>query len=148
GEAPDHVVVVPDVAAAAVVQPRRPGPLAYVTQTTLSVDEAEEIVAVLRRRFPDLQGPSRDDICYATTNRQQAVRRIARTSDLVLVVGSANSSNSLRLVEVAEREGARALLVEDAGDVPLGELAGVAAVGVTAGASAPPSLVDDLVTAL
>jgi len=112
------------------------------------VDEAEEIAGVLRERFPALHAPRREDICYATTNRQQAVRAVARESDLVLVVGSANSSNSVRLVEVAEREGAEAHLVEDAGEVDLAWLAAARTVGVTAGASAPPHLVDDLVAGI
>jgi 4-hydroxy-3-methylbut-2-enyl diphosphate reductase len=142
------VVVVADPATAALVQPRHPERVAYVTQTTLATDEAEEIIDVLRRRFPALRGPERDDICYATTNRQHAVRRIARDCDLVLVVGSANSSNSLRLVEVAQREGTPARLVEDAADLSLDELARATRVGVTAGASAPPRLVDELLAAL
>jgi 4-hydroxy-3-methylbut-2-enyl diphosphate reductase len=148
GEAPQDVVVVPSPAAASVVAARDPSRVAYVTQTTLATDEAEQIIEVLRSRFPELRGPDRDDICYATTNRQQAVREIARDCDLVLVVGSANSSNSLRLVEVAQREGAAARLVEDAGDLALTELAGAARIGVTAGASAPPHLVDELIAAL
>jgi 4-hydroxy-3-methylbut-2-enyl diphosphate reductase len=117
-------------------------------QTTLSVDEAEHTVAVLRERFPALQAPRRNDICYATTNRQQAVRTVARQCDLVIVVGSTNSSNSHRLVEVAEAEGARAYLVDDAEAVHLEWLTGVRTIGITAGASAPPQLVDDLVAAL
>jgi len=148
GEAPHDVVVVESAAQAATVTPRDPARVAYAMQTTLAVDEAEEIAGVLRERFPALAGPRRDDICYATTNRQQAVRAIARESDLVLVVGSANSSNSLRLVEVAAREGVPARLVEDAGEVDLGALAGARRVGVTAGASAPPHLVDELVHCL
>jgi 4-hydroxy-3-methylbut-2-enyl diphosphate reductase len=122
--------------------------VSYAVQTTLAVDEAESVAAVLRARFPALRAPRSDDICYATTNRQQAVRAIAAVTDLVLVVGSANSSNSVRLVEVAERAGARACLVEDAGQVDLRRLAGAARVGITAGASAPPHLVDDLVRCL
>jgi 4-hydroxy-3-methylbut-2-enyl diphosphate reductase len=122
--------------------------VAYVTQTTLSTDEAEQIIDVLRGRFPTLQGPDREDICYATTNRQQAVRAIARDCDLMLVVGSPNSSNSLRLVEVAEREGTPALLVDDAGGLRLSDVAAATRIGVTAGASAPPRLVDDLIAAL
>jgi 4-hydroxy-3-methylbut-2-en-1-yl diphosphate reductase len=148
GEAPQDVVVVPSPAAASVVAARDPSRVAYVTQTTLATDEAEQIIEVLRSRFPELRGPDRDDICYATTNRQQAVREIARECDLVLVVGSANSSNSLRLVEVAQREGAFARLVEDAGDLQLTELSAVSRIGVTAGASAPPHLVDELIAAL
>jgi 4-hydroxy-3-methylbut-2-enyl diphosphate reductase len=148
GEAPGNVVVVEDVAAAARVTPGDPGRVAYAMQTTLAVDEAEQIAGVLRERFPALRGPRREDICYATTNRQQAVRAIARECDLVLVLGSANSSNSVRLVEVAQREGVRALLVDDAGQVELRVLKGVRRVGITAGASAPPQLVDELVHCL
>ncbi|HEY0532254.1 MAG TPA: 4-hydroxy-3-methylbut-2-enyl diphosphate reductase [Actinoplanes sp.] len=148
GEAPARVVVVEDVAAAARVTVPDPGRVAYAMQTTLAVDEAEEIAGVLRSRFPGLRAPRREDICYATTNRQQAVRAIAGQCDLVLVVGSANSSNSLRLVEVAARLGVQAHLVEDAGDVDLAWLATARTVGITAGASAPPHLVDDVVAGL
>jgi 4-hydroxy-3-methylbut-2-enyl diphosphate reductase len=148
GEAPADVVVVADAEEARAVAVRDPQRVSFAVQTTLAVDEAERIADVLRDRFPALRGPRRDDICYATTNRQQAVRALAAATDLVLVVGSANSSNSVRLVEVAERAGARAHLVEDAGDVDLRWLAGAARVGLTAGASAPPHLVDDLVRCL
>ena len=130
------------------VQAADPDRVAYVMQTTLAVDEAEEIAAVLRRRFPALSAPRTDDICYATTNRQRAVRDVAAGSDLVLVLGSANSSNSVRLAEVARVAGTPAHLVDDAGQVDLRWLAGVRRVGVTAGASAPPHLVDDLVGVL
>jgi 4-hydroxy-3-methylbut-2-enyl diphosphate reductase len=148
GEAPDHVVVVADVTAAATVTAPDPDRVAYAMQTTLAVDEAEQIAAVLRQRFPALRGPRRDDICYATTNRQVAVRQIAAGCDLMLVVGSPNSSNSLRLVEVAQREGVPGRLIDDAGDLSLSDLIGAKTIGVTAGASAPPQLVDDLVAAL
>jgi 4-hydroxy-3-methylbut-2-en-1-yl diphosphate reductase len=148
GEAPAQVRVVGDVEEARTVAVPDPERVAYVMQTTLAVDEAERIAAVLRGRFPALRGPRSDDICYATTNRQQAVRAIAARTDLVLVVGSANSSNSRRLVEVAERAGAPARLVEDVGQVDLRELAGVRRIGLTAGASAPPHLVDEVVHAL
>jgi 4-hydroxy-3-methylbut-2-enyl diphosphate reductase len=148
GEAPDHVLVVEDVAAARTVDVADPSRVAYVMQTTLAVDEAEQIAGALRDRFPTLVAPRSDDICYATSNRQAAVREIARDCDLVLVVGSANSSNSQRLVEVARRSGAAAHLVDSAGDVDLDWLAGAPRVGVTAGASAPPHLVDELVAAL
>jgi 4-hydroxy-3-methylbut-2-enyl diphosphate reductase len=148
GEAPSSVVVVEDAAAAARVAVPDPGRVAYAMQTTLAVDEAEEIAGVLRERFPALHAPRREDICYATTNRQQAVRAIARDCDLVLVVGSANSSNSVRLVEVAERDGVEAHLVEDAGEVDLAWLAAARTVGITAGASAPPHLVDDVVAGI
>jgi 4-hydroxy-3-methylbut-2-enyl diphosphate reductase len=148
GEAPDDVIVIADVAAAAAVKPRDPARVAYAMQTTLALDDAEEIAGVLRSRFPSLAGPRRDDICYATTNRQQAVRAIAPDCDLVLVVGSSNSSNSLRLVEVAEREGVTARLVEDASEIELSVLARAGRIGITAGASAPSQLVDDLVYSL
>jgi len=148
GQAPRNVVVVPDARAAATVTARDPARVAYAMQTTLATDEAERVAGVLRARFPALSGPRRDDICYATTNRQAALRAVAGDCDLMLVVGSGNSSNSLRLVEVAQAAGVPARLVDDAGGVDLGWLAGVARVGVTAGASAPSDLVDDLVAAL
>jgi 4-hydroxy-3-methylbut-2-enyl diphosphate reductase len=148
GEAPGHVEVVADADDAETVQVPDPSRVAYAMQTTLAVEEAERIAAVLRRRFPALIGPRTDDICYATSNRQAAVREVARHSDLVIVVGSQNSSNSRRLAEVAEGEGARAVLVDDAGGVQLEWLAGVGRIGITAGASAPPALVDDLVRSL
>jgi 4-hydroxy-3-methylbut-2-enyl diphosphate reductase len=148
GEAPDDVIVVPDVETARSVQPRDPSRVAYTMQTTLAVDEAERIAAVLRERFPRLSAPRTDDICYATTNRQRAVRAIAREVDLMLVVGSPNSSNSLRLVEVAQREGVPAYLIDDCGEIDLRWLAGRQRVGITAGASAPPHLVDQIVHCL
>jgi 4-hydroxy-3-methylbut-2-enyl diphosphate reductase len=125
-----------------------PQRITWVTQTTLAVDETEEVVRALRERFPEASGPASDDICYATSNRQQAVREIATKSDLVLVFGSANSSNSKRLVEVAERCGVESYLVDDVGEVRPEWLAGRHRIGVTAGASAPPHLVDALVDAL
>ncbi|MFG1622547.1 4-hydroxy-3-methylbut-2-enyl diphosphate reductase [Kribbella sp. NPDC049227] len=148
GEAPDNVIVVPGPAEAETVQVPDPGRVAYAMQTTLAVEEAAETAAVLRRRFPALAGPRKDDICYATSNRQAAVREIARRSDLVIVIGSQNSSNSQRLAEVAEAEGTRAVLVDDAAEVRLAWLAGAARIGISAGASAPPALVDDLVRSL
>ena len=148
GEAPAQVIVVEDAEQAARVQPVDPDRVAYTMQTTLAEDEAEQVAAVLRKRFPALAGPRTDDICYATTNRQQAVREVARRCDLVLVVGSDNSSNSLRLVEVAEREGVPAYLVDDANAVELRWLAGATRIGITAGASAPPQLVEQLVHCL
>ncbi len=126
-----------------------PGRLAFITQTTLSVDDTAEMVAVLRARFPSLEGPKREDICYATTNRQAAVKAIAPGADLVLVIGAANSSNSQRLREVAERAGAaRALLIPTEAALDWGDLAGVATLGITAGASAPESLVEALLARL
>ena len=130
---------------------QRPGdqPLAYATQTTLSLDDTAEIVAALKRRFPELPDPHKEDICYATTNRQEAVKQLANGSDLVLVVGSKNSSNSVRLVEVALRAGARdARLLDDASQLDWSWLEGVSTVGVTAGASAPEPLVQGVIDAL
>jgi 4-hydroxy-3-methylbut-2-enyl diphosphate reductase len=148
GEAPENVVVVSSPAEAELVRPTNPDKVAYVTQTTLAADETEHTAAVLRERFPAIVSPPQEDICYATTNRQAAVREVAAHCDLVLVLGSDNSSNSHRLVEVAERCGTTAYLVEDAGAVDLRWLAGARRVGVTAGASAPPHLVDELVRTL
>ena len=148
GEAPDRVIVVEDASAAAHVEVPDPERVAYAMQTTLAVDEAEEIASVLRKRFPTMSAPRRDDICYATTNRQRAVRAVAEAADLVLVVGSINSSNSKRLVEVAQRQGARAHLVDDVSEVDLRWLAGARTIGITAGASAPPHLVDELTRCL
>jgi 4-hydroxy-3-methylbut-2-enyl diphosphate reductase len=148
GEAPSDVIVVADPDEAARVEVPDPDRLAYVMQTTLAVDEAADTVAVLRDRFPSILGPHNDDICYATTNRQRAVRRVAGEADLVLVLGSQNSSNSKRLAEVSEAAGTPARLVDDASDVELSWLSGVRRLGVTAGASAPPLLVDELVSAL
>lgn len=130
---------------------QRPGDqlLAYATQTTLSVDDTAEILAVLKARFPELPDPHKEDICYATTNRQEAVKRLGEGSDLVLVVGSRNSSNSARLVEVALRAGARdAHLVDDASAIDWRWFDTVQTVGVTAGASAPEKLIADLVDAI
>ena len=123
-------------------------PLAYVTQTTLSVDDTAKILKKLRERFPKIEGPRRDDICYATQNRQDAVRAIAGRCDVVFVVGSATSSNSNRLRELAAQTGARAFLIDGAEDIDKNVLEGVHRVGLTAGASAPEILVDDVVKEL
>ncbi|HEX2338669.1 MAG TPA: 4-hydroxy-3-methylbut-2-enyl diphosphate reductase [Hyphomicrobiaceae bacterium] len=129
-------------------QPRDPGRLAYITQTTLSVDDTAAIVAVLRERFPAVVGPRKEDICYATTNRQAAVKAIADRCDALIVIGSPNSSNSQRLVEVAQRAGCpRAQLLPSVGDLVLSDFAGVRTLGVTAGASAPELLVSQVVDA-
>ena len=125
-----------------------PERVAYLTQTTLAVDETSEVVDALRDRFPALVGPKASDICYATQNRQDAVRALADDCDLVLVVGSTNSSNSRRLVEVSERAGCPALLVDDASEIRPESLVDASRVGVTAGASAPESLVQGVVRAL
>jgi 4-hydroxy-3-methylbut-2-enyl diphosphate reductase len=134
-----------DVAALKVASPER---LAYVTQTTLSVDDAKTMVAALRARFPSIRGPKRDDICYATQNRQDAVKFMAPQCEVVIVVGSPNSSNSNRLREVAEHMGARAYMVDSAADLRPEWIAGAKRVGVTAGASAPEVLVNELVDRL
>jgi 4-hydroxy-3-methylbut-2-en-1-yl diphosphate reductase len=148
GEAPERIQIVAspeDVASVQVADPER---VAYLTQTTLAVDETEEVVNVLRARFPHAVGPASSDICYATQNRQDAVRALARDCDLILVVGSVNSSNSKRLVEVAERAGCRAQLIDDAAQIPPAILQGVRRIGVTAGASAPEALVEQVLGAL
>tara|TARA_R110002124_G_scaffold4060_5_gene25288 strand:+ start:1282 stop:2241 length:960 start_codon:yes stop_codon:yes gene_type:complete len=130
-----------DVAA---LKPEDPDALAFLTQTTLSVDDTHAIVAALQARFPSIVGPKGEDICYATSNRQDAVKKIAETCELVLVIGAPNSSNSLRLVEVAERCGARAKLIQRASEIDLAWLDGVNSLGLTAGASAPEILVNEV----
>lgn len=130
-------------------QPVDPDKLAYATQTTLSVDDTAEIVAVLKRRFPNIVGPHKEDICYATTNRQAAVKAIAGRIDGLLVVGAPNSSNSVRLVEVAERAGCPlAILIQRASEIPWHRIAGSRTLGITAGASAPETLVNEVVEAI
>lgn len=140
------IETIEDARAFAAVDPDK---LAWATQTTLSVDDTAEIVAVLKARFPKIAGPHKEDICYATTNRQAAVKVIARRCDALIVVGAPNSSNSQRLVEVARKEGcARAFLAQRGAELDLDGLAGVRTVGLTAGASAPESLVEEIVAAL
>jgi 4-hydroxy-3-methylbut-2-en-1-yl diphosphate reductase len=141
GEAREAIVLVESVADAKRVELPSGRPLAYVTQTTLSVDETNEIVSVLRRRFPRIEGPAREDICYATSNRQWAVKELLEQVDLLLVIGSRNSSNSNRLVEVARAAGVRAHLVEDESGIDERWLEGCESVGLTSGASAPERLV-------
>ena len=150
GQLPDQAItLIETVADARAYQPRDPANLAFVTQTTLSVDDTAEIVALLKARFPAIAGPHREDICYATTNRQEAVKQIAPGCDLMLVVGSATSSNSLRLVEVAKKAGAAdARLIDDASHLDWGWFEDVKALGLTAGASAPDILVEDVILAL
>ncbi len=146
---PGAVTLVQNSAEAESVVPPDVARLAFITQTTLSVDDTAEIVEILRRRFPAIEGPRREDICYATTNRQAAVKAIAQECDLLIVIGSPNSSNSQRLREVAERAGAgRAMLVPKVGDMDFSALDGVETVGITAGASAPESLVQEVLAAL
>src|SRR5579875_86050 len=148
GEVPGRITLVQTPDEAEHVTVDDPQKVSFLMQTTLAVDDAAETVGVLRRRFPLIESPPTDDICYATTNRQQAVRTIAAESDMVIVLGSRNSSNSLRLVEVAERAGVPARLVDDATEILPEWLIGVRRVGITAGASAPPHLVDEVIATL
>ncbi len=144
GEAPDRTVVVGTVEEVDRLKVADPERLAYLTQTTLSLYDTQEIVARLRQRFPSIAGPASDDICYATQNRQEAVEALSRAVELILVVGSGNSSNSNRLVEVAKRAGVAARLIEDANDIQPEWLKGVERLGLTAGASAPEILVEQV----
>lgn len=148
GEAPASTVLVSNVGDVNCLSVPDPSRVAFLTQTTLSLDETREIVARLKERFPAIQGPPAQDICYATENRQQAVKAVVPTADLLLVVGSQNSSNSRRLVEVCGKIGVPAYLVDDASEVAAAWLEGVQTVAVTAGASAPENLVEELIKAL
>ncbi len=145
---PSAVTLIETLADARAFTPRDPERLAYVTQTTLSVDDTAAIVAVLKERFPSIAAPHKEDICYATTNRQTAVKAIAGRCQHLIVVGAPNSSNSMRLVEVAQRAGcANAMLIERAGDIDWSRFAGAGTVGITAGASAPETLVAEIIDA-
>jgi len=144
GEAPDRTIVVDSVEAVDKLEVNNPEKLAFLTQTTLSLYDTQEIVARLRQKFPKIVGPKSDDICYATQNRQEAVEQVAQDVDLILVVGSQNSSNSNRLVEVAKRRGVKAELIDSALDIDPAWLEGVKSVGLTAGASAPEVLVEQV----
>jgi 4-hydroxy-3-methylbut-2-enyl diphosphate reductase len=148
GEAPQHIILVQDVEEAERLELPAEAKVAYLTQTTLSVDDAEEIIAVLRRRFPQIEGPSRDDICYATQNRQEAVREVMPEADLVIVLGSQNSSNSRRLAELARTSGKLAYLVDSIHEVPRDVFREVETVLITAGASAPEEVVQESVAYL
>ena len=150
GQLPEgEVLLVETVLDVATVQVRDPGRIAFVTQTTLSVDDTADIVAALKTRFPAIVGPHKEDICYATTNRQEAVKAMAPHADAMLVVGAPNSSNSRRLVEVGAKAGcAYAQLVQRATDIDWRALEGVASIGVTAGASAPEELIDEVIDAI
>jgi 4-hydroxy-3-methylbut-2-enyl diphosphate reductase len=148
GHAPQRMHLVESVEDVAKLEVEDPSRLACLTQTTLSVDDTAEIMTALRARFPDIRLPRKDDICYATQNRQNAVKELARRADVVLVVGAPTSSNSNRLVEIAEKCGARGHLVETADDIEAGWIEGAACVGVTAGASAPEILVEAVVERL
>jgi len=144
GEAPDAIVLVESVGDARAVELPRDRPLAYITQTTLSLDETREIIDILRARFPEIQAPAKEDICYATSNRQWAVKELLDEVDLFLVIGSANSSNSKRLVEVARAAGVASHLVDDASEIDDAWLGDIETVGVTSGASAPERLVREV----
>ncbi|MFD8013855.1 4-hydroxy-3-methylbut-2-enyl diphosphate reductase [Streptomyces sp. NPDC058955] len=148
GIAPERITVVPGTAAAATVEVTDPGRVVWLAQTTLTVDETARVAGVLRERFPLLVDPPSDDICYAAQNRQAGARRLAAESDVVLVVGSSGSHNSLRLVDVATAAGVPARLVEGGPDVRAEWLTGASVVGLTAGASAPREAVDEVLTTL
>ncbi|MBA3996209.1 MAG: 4-hydroxy-3-methylbut-2-enyl diphosphate reductase [Candidatus Accumulibacter sp.] len=148
GQSPDGMYLVETTEDVATLQVNNPDALSYVTQTTLSVDDAAAIVAALRKRFPAITGPKKDDICYATQNRQDAVRRLAEECDLLIVVGSPNSSNSNRLREVALGRGIPSYLVDDASEIQDDWIRGCSKIGVSAGASAPETLVARVIAAL
>jgi 4-hydroxy-3-methylbut-2-enyl diphosphate reductase len=148
GQAPERTILVQDVEEARAVEVPDPANLSYLTQTTLSVDETNEIIEVLRTRFPAIEGPPREDICYATQNRQDAVKEVATRADVVLVIGSVNSSNSNRLAEVARELGTPAYLVDDETEVDPAWLVDAEVVGLTSGASAPEWLVERMLAFL
>ncbi|MBQ4853202.1 4-hydroxy-3-methylbut-2-enyl diphosphate reductase [Rhodanobacter sp. B2A1Ga4] len=143
-----EILLVESLESVGQLAPKFPHELSYVTQTTLSVDDTKAIIAALRAKFPDIEGPRKDDICYATQNRQDAVRRLADAVDLMLVVGSVNSSNSNRLRELAEKQGVRSFLIDGAEHIERSWLDGVSRIGLTAGASAPEKLVRDVIARL
>jgi 4-hydroxy-3-methylbut-2-enyl diphosphate reductase len=149
GQLPDGAVSLIETAAdASAYQPKDPNNLAFVTQTTLSIDDTSGIVSILRKRFPNISGPHKEDICYATTNRQAAVKKVAPIVDAMIVVGAPNSSNSQRLREVAEREGCKiAVLAQRASDIDLKQFEGATSLGLTAGASAPEVIVEEIMGA-
>ncbi|HET8606343.1 MAG TPA: 4-hydroxy-3-methylbut-2-enyl diphosphate reductase [Gaiellaceae bacterium] len=144
GEAPDSILLVEDAAEAELLElpPERAAKLAYITQTTLSVDETKDVIAALRRRFPQIHAPKKEDICYATSNRQWAVKEMLHEVDMLIAIGSRNSSNSKRLVEVARANGVRAELIDDETELEEAWFEGVATLGITSGASAPEHLVE------
>ena len=148
GEAPDRIVVIDSAAEVDRLEVNNPDKIAYLTQTTLSVDDTRDVIAALRRKFPKIVGPSRDDICYATQNRQAAVKTVAGDVDVLLVIGAKNSSNANRLVEVAQNHGTRAYLINDVRDIRREWLADANRIGVTAGASTPEVLVSETIETL
>jgi 4-hydroxy-3-methylbut-2-enyl diphosphate reductase len=145
GEAPNHIILVQDEDEVAKLELSADIKLAYLTQTTLSVDDAEVIIRALERRFPQIVGPAREDICYATQNRQEAVKELMPDADIVLVLGSQNSSNSMRLAEIARASGSRAFLIDSVREISDGWFDGVETVAITAGASAPEKVVEECV---
>jgi len=145
GHAPEHIQLIGSAEEAEALRVPDPDRVAVITQTTLSLDDTSTVVDVLRRRFPGIEAPTRDDICYATQNRQVAVKALARRAPVILVIGSKNSSNSNRLAEVAQAAGARAYLIDDISQIEPAWLEGVECLGITAGASAPEHLVDEVV---
>ena len=145
GEAPERIIVVGSVEEVASLKIEDENKIGYITQTTLSMDDTSEIIDVLKKRFPKIQGPAKDDICYATQNRQNAVKALSKEVDLVLVVGAQNSSNSLRLLEVAKSTGVNARRIESAAELKVEWLEGVSDIGITAGASAPEDIVQGIV---
>jgi 4-hydroxy-3-methylbut-2-enyl diphosphate reductase len=148
GQAPARTVLVQDVADAEALEVADPDNVSYITQTTLSVDDTREIVETLRRRFPNIKAPTKSDICYATTNRQAAVKILARRAPLVLVIGAPNSSNSLRMVEVAKQHGAESYLIEDESQIDPAWLEGAESVGLSSSASAPEWIVENVLAHL
>jgi len=148
GEAPSRTVLVENVSDVDNLWVENPAKVSYLTQTTLAVDETAEVVAALRAKFPALRGPASEDICYATTNRQAALQVVAERAEMMLVVGSTNSANSVHLVELAERRGTPAYLIDDVTDIRPEWLENVGVVGLTSGASAPEDLIDGIVSAL
>ena len=148
GEAPERMIVIETVQDAEKVQLSDPNQVAYLTQTTLSLDDTSEIIKTLKKRFPSIEGPPKDDICYATQNRQNAVKELASQVERLLVVGASNSSNTLRLVEVARAQGTAARRVEEASEIERADVEGVNSIGITAGASAPEYVVQCIVTKL
>ncbi|MBC8259227.1 MAG: 4-hydroxy-3-methylbut-2-enyl diphosphate reductase [SAR324 cluster bacterium] len=148
GEAPEHIFVVGTVAEVSTLKIPDENKVAYITQTTLSLDDTKEIIESLKKRFPEIKGPVKDDICYATQNRQNAVKALSKEVDLVLVVGAPNSSNSVRLVEVALATGVKARRIESAAELNPEWLEGIRSIGITAGASAPEDIVQGIVTGL
>ena len=148
GEAPERMIVIETVQDAEKVQLSDPNQVAYLTQTTLSLDDTSEIIKTLKKRFPSIEGPPKDDICYATQNRQNAVKELASQVERILVVGASNSSNTLRLVEVARAQGTAARRVEEASEIERADVEGVNSIGITAGASAPEDVVQNIVTKL